>query len=98
MSTLLTQPEQSILMRELTDKLYANISLRNKLKQTSQKNAYRDVDIVIGYAVHNMTFKELSEEYGVSPNTIRMVYYRNLAYFARVMKKEDLMDIKGYTL
>jgi hypothetical protein len=45
-----------------------------------------------------MTFKELSEEYGVSPNTIRVVYYRNLAYFARVMKKEDLMDIKEYTL
>jgi hypothetical protein len=37
----------------------------------------------------------LADEYGVSAQTIRITYCRNLAYFARVLKKEDLMDI-GY--
>jgi len=43
-----------------------------------------------------MTFKELADEYGVSVTTIRTTYFRNLAYFARVLKKEDLMDLRGY--
>ena len=97
---LLSDPEQSILMREAMDKLYANVILRDKLKASSGtnkfKNTYRNIDIVIGRAVHNMTFKELADEYGVCVETIRIAYYRNLAYFARVMKKEDLMDLRGY--
>jgi hypothetical protein len=42
-----------------------------------------------------MTFKELADEYDVCVETIRVAYYTNLAYFARVLRKEDLMDI-GY--
>lgn len=97
---LLSDPEKSILMQETMDKLYANVILRDKLKASSGtnrfKNTYRNIDIVIGRAVHNMTFKELADEYGVSVTTIRTTYFRNLAYFARVMKKEDLMDLRGY--
>jgi len=95
---LLSDPEKSILMQETMDKLYANVILRATLKASSNrfKNTYRNIDIVIGRAVHNMTFKELADEYGVSVTTIRATYFRNLAYFARVMKKEDLMDLRGY--
>jgi hypothetical protein len=93
---IMSEPEQSLLMKEVLDKLYSNLILRDKLKVSKRKNAYRDIDIVIGRAVHGMTFCELANEYGVSAQTIRMVYNRNLAYFARVMKKEDLMDLKGY--
>ena len=97
---LLSDPEQSILMREAMDKLYANVILRDKLKASSGtnrfKNTYRNIDIVIGRAVHGMTFRELADEYGVSSQTIRVNYFRNLAYFARVLKKEDLMDLRGY--
>lgn len=97
---LLSDPEQSILMREAMDKLYANVILRDKLKASSGtnkfKNTYRNIDIVIGRAVHGMTFRELADEYGVSSQTIRVNYFRNLAYFAKVLKKEDLMDLRGY--
>ena len=97
---LLSDPEQSILMREAMDKLYANVILRDKLKASSGtnkfKNTYRNIDIVIGRAVHGKTFKELADEYGVSSQTIRVNYFRNLAYFAKVLKKEDLMDLRGY--
>ena len=97
---LLSDPEQFILMREAMDKLYANVILRDKLKASSGtnkfKNTYRNIDIVIGRAVHGMTFKELADEYGVSSQTIRVNYFRNLAYFAKVLKKEDLMDLRGY--
>ena len=97
---LLSDPEQSILMREAMDKLYANVILRDKLKASSGtnkfKNTYRNIDIVIGRAVHGLTFKELADEYGVSSQTIRVNYFRNLAYFAKVLKKEDLMDLRGY--
>lgn len=97
---LLSDPEKSILMQEAMDKLYTNVILRDTIKASSGtnrfKNTYRNIDIVIGRAVHNMTFKELADEYGVSVTTIRATYFRNLAYFARVMKKEDLMDLKGY--
>ena len=97
---LLSDPEKSILMQETMDKLYANVILRDSIKASSGtnrfKNTYRNIDIVIGRAVHNMTFKELADEYGVSVTTIRTTYFRNLAYFARVMKKEDLMDLRGY--
>jgi len=96
---LLSDPEQSILMREAMDKLYANVILRDTLKATSGtnrfKNTYRNLDIVIGRAVHGMTFKELADEYDVCVETIRVAYYTNLAYFARVLRKEDLMDL-GY--
>ena len=96
---LLSDPEQSILMREAMDKLYANVILRDKLKASSGtnkfKNTYRNIDIVIGRAVHGMTFKQLADEYDVCVETIRIDYYRNLAYFARVLRKEDFMDI-GY--
>jgi len=95
---LLSDPEQSILMQETMDKLYANVILRATLKVSSNKfkNTYRNIDIVIGRAVHNMTFKELADDYGVSVTTIRATYFRNLAYFAKVLKKEDLMDLRGY--
>ena len=97
---LLSDPEKSILMQETLDKLYANVILRDKLKSSSGtnrfKNTYRNIDIVIGRAVHNMTFKELADEYGVSVTTIRTTYFRNLAYFARVIKKEDLSDFRSY--
>lgn len=97
---LLSDPEKSILMQEAMDKLYANVILRDKLKASSGtnrfKNTYRNIDIVIGRAVHGMTFKELADEYGVSSQTIRVNYFRNLAYFAKVLKKEDLMDLRGY--
>ena len=95
----LSEPEQSILMQEALTKLYANVILRDTIKASSGtnrfKNTYRNIDIVIGRAVHGMTFKELADEYGVSAQTIRITYCRNLAYFARVLKKEDLMNI-GY--
>ena len=97
---LLSDPEQSILMQEAMTKLYANVILRDTIKASSGtnrfKNTYRNIDIVIGRAVHNMTFKQLADEYGVSVTTIRTTYFRNLAYFARVLKKEDLMDLRGY--
>jgi len=95
---LLSDPEQSILMQETMDKLYANVILRATLKVSSNKfkNTYRNIDIVIGRAVHNMTFKELADDYGVSVTTIRATYFRNLACFAKVLKKEDLMDLRGY--
>ena len=97
---LLSDPEKSILMQETMDKLYANVILRDTIKASSGanrfKNTYRNIDIVIGRAVHGMTFRELADDYGVSVQTIRITYYRNLAYFARVMKKEDLMDLRGY--
>ena len=97
---LLSDPEKSILMKETLDKLYANIILRDKLKSWNGtnkfKNTYRNIDIIIGRAVHGMTFRELADEYGVCVETIRIVYYRNLAYFARVMKKEDLLDFRSY--
>ena len=93
---LLSDPEKSILMQEAMDKLYANVILRSTIRASSGKNTYRNIDIVIGRAVHNMTFKELADEYGVSVTTIRTTYFRNLAYFARVLKKEDLMDLRGY--
>jgi hypothetical protein len=87
-------------MREAMDKLYANVILRDTLKACSGtnrfKNTYRNLDIVIGRAVHGMTFRELADEYGVSTQTIRVNYFRNLAYFAKVLKKEDLMDLRGY--
>jgi hypothetical protein len=95
----LSEPEQSILMQEALTKLYANVILRDTIKASSGtnrfKNTYRNIDIVIGRAVHGMTFKELADDYEVSVQTIRITYYRNLAYFARVLKKEDLMNI-GY--
>ena len=93
---LLSDPEKSILMQEAMDKLYANVILRSTIRASSGKNTYRNIDIVIGRAVHNMTFKELADEYGVSSQTIRVNYFRNLAYFAKVLKKEDLMDLRGY--
>jgi len=97
---LLSDPEQSILMQEAMTKLYANVILRDTIKASSGtnrfKNTYRNLDIVIGRAVHGMTFKELADEYGVSSQTIRVNYFRNLAYFAKVLKKEDLMDLRGY--
>ena len=93
---LLSDPEKSILMQEAMDKLYANVILRSTIRASSGKNTYRNIDIVIGRAVHNMTFKELADEYGVCVETIRVAYYRNLAYFAKVLKKEDLMDMRGY--
>ena len=93
---LLSDPEKSILMQEAMDKLYANVILRSTIRASSGKNTYRNIDIVIGRAVHNMTFKELADEYGVCVETIRIAYYRNLAYFAKVLKKEDLMDLRGY--
>ena len=93
---LLSDPEKSILMKETLDKLYANVILRDKLKSRNGtnkfKNTYRNIDIIIGRAVHGMTFRELADEYGVSVTTIRTTYFRNLAYFARVIKKEDLLD------
>ena len=95
----LSEPEQSILMQEALTKLYANVILRDTIKASSGtnrfKNTYRNIDIVIGRAVHGMTFKELADDYEVSVQTIKITYYRNLAYFARVLKKEDLMNI-GY--
>ena len=95
----LSEPEQSILMQEALTKLYANVILRDSIKASSGtnrfKNTYRNLDIVIGRAVHGMTFKELADEYDVCVETIRIAYYTNLAYFARVLRKEDLMDI-GY--
>ena len=93
---LLSDPEKSILMQEAMDKLYANVILRSTIRASSGKNTYRNIDIVIGRAVHNMTFKELADEYGVCVETIRIAYYRNLAYFAKVLKKEDLTDLRGY--
>ena len=93
---LLSDPEKSILMQEAMDKLYANVILRSTIRASSGKNTYRNIDIVIGRAVHNMTFKELADEYGVSVTTIRVNYFRNLAYFAKVLKKEDLTDLRGY--
>ena len=94
---LLSDPEQSLLMKEALTKMYNYVVLRDTIKSSGKlKNTYRNIDIVIGRAVHNMTFKELADEYGVCVETIRIAYYRNLAYFARVMKKEDLMDLRGY--
>ena len=97
---LLSDPEQSLLMKEALTKMYNYVVLRDTIKATSGtnrfKNTYRNLDIVIGRAVHGMTFKELADEYGVSVTTIRTTYFRNLAYFARVLKKEDLMDLRGY--
>ena len=96
----LSEPEQSILMQEAMTKLYANVILRDSIKASSGtnrfKNTYRNIDIVIGHAVHNISFKELAKEYGVSVTTIRVNYFRNLAYFAKVLKKEDLTDLRGY--
>ena len=97
---ILSEPEQSILMKEALTKMYDYVILRDKLKASSGtnrfKNTYRNIDIVIGRAVHGMTFRELADEYGVSSQTIRVNYFRNLAYFAKVLKKEDLMDLRGY--
>lgn len=94
---LLSDPEKSILMQEAMDKLYANVILRSTIKSPGPlRNTYRNIDIVIGRAVHGMTFKELADEYGVCVETIRIAYYRNLAHFAKVLKKEDLMDLRGY--
>ena len=59
----LSEPEQSLLMKEALTKMYNYVVLR--------------------------------DEYGVCVETIRVAYYTNLAYFARVLRKEDLMDI-GY--
>jgi len=95
----LSEPEQSLLMQEALTKMYNYVILRDTIKASSGanrfKNTYRNIDIVIGRAVHGMTFRELADDYGVSVQTIRITYYRNLAYFARVLRKEDLMDI-GY--
>lgn len=92
--SLLSEPESAILMQEVLNKLYDNIILRHKLKAwygtNKFKNTYRDIDIIIGRAVHGMTFKELANDYGVCVQTIRHVYYENLTYFARVLKKEGL--------
>ena len=94
---LLSDPEQSLLMKEALTKMYNYVVLRDTIKSSGKlKNTYRNIDIVIGRAVHNMTFKELADEYGVCVETIRIAYYRNLAYFAKVLKKEDLMDLRGY--
>ena len=94
---LLSDPEQSILMKEALTKMYDYVVLRDTIQSSCKlKNTYRNLDIVIGRAVHNMTFKELADEYGVCVETIRIAYYRNLAYFAKVLKKEDLMDLRGY--
>ena len=94
---LLSDPEQSLLMKEALTKMYNYVVLRDNIKSSYKlKNTYRNLDIVIGRAVHNMTFKELADEYGVCVETIRVAYYRNLAYFAKVLKKEDLMDLRGY--
>ena len=94
---LLSDPEQSLLMKEALTKMYTYVVLRDTIKSSCKlKNTYRNLDIVIGRAVHNMTFKELADEYGVCVETIRIAYYRNLAYFAKVLKKEDLMDLRGY--
>ena len=94
---ILSEPEQSILMKEALTKMYNYVVLRDTIKSSGKlKNTYRNIDIVIGRAVHNMTFKELADDYGVCVETIRIAYYRNLAYFAKVLKKEDLMDLRGY--
>ena len=94
---LLSDPEQSLLMKEALTKMYNYVVLRDTINSSGKlKNTYRNLDIVIGRAVHNMTFKELADEYGVCVETIRIAYYRNLAYFAKVLKKEDLMDLRGY--
>ena len=96
---ILSEPEQSILMKEALTKMYNYVILRDTIKASSGtnrlKNTYRNLDIVIGRAVHGMTFRELADEYDVCVETIRVAYYTNLAYFARVLRKEDLMDI-GY--
>ena len=92
----LSEPEQSILMKEALTKMYNYVVLRDTIKSSGKlKNTYRNLDIVIGRAVHDMTFKELADEYDVCVEKIRVAYYTNLAYFARVLRKEDLMDI-GY--
>ena len=39
---LLSEPEQSILMREAMDKLYANVILRDTLKATSGTNRFKN--------------------------------------------------------
>ena len=84
-------------MKEALTKMYNYVILRDTIKSSGKlKNTYRNLDIVIGRAVHGMTFKELADEYGVCVETIRIAYYRNLAYFSKVMKKEDLLDFKGY--
>ena len=94
---ILSEPEQSILMKEALTKMYNYVILRDTIKSSGKlKNTYRNLDIVIGRAVHGMTFKELADEYDVCVETIRIAYYRNLAYFAKVLKKEDLMDLRGY--
>ena len=74
----LTSTEQSILMQQLMDKLVENITIRGSIKNRNDKNIQRDIDIVLGRAVHGMKYQELADEYGISSNRVMQIYANNI--------------------
>jgi DNA-directed RNA polymerase sigma subunit (sigma70/sigma32) len=95
---MLSEPEQSVLMLELLKKFHSVIKLNNERKLKHGKrcviNPHRDVDIVVGHAVHNMTFAELGHEHNISAGWARQIYCKNLRAFSFAMKKEGLLKMK----
>lgn len=82
----LTSTEQSILMQQLMDKLVENITIRGSIKNRNVANIQRDIDIVLGRAIHGMKYRELADEHGISSNRVMQIYAKNIQYLTYTLR------------
>lgn len=69
----LTDTETALYYKEIFPKMYAKLTYNRTCDRRWDYTIARNIDILIGHTVHNMTYSELAREYDLSRTRVLQI-------------------------
>jgi hypothetical protein len=82
---MLTDSEMTVYQHEISKIALDAIIKSTKFEKTRQLR----IDVFVCRVFHDMTFKEIGQEFGIHSTSARIVYYSALGPVCRAIKKRD---------